>query len=294
MFKLVVKGGLGNQLFQVSAVYALSRERNLPFVLDLSFMNNRLPIPGFTYRKYLLKEYFDVDLRIETTLLNYLPLYQRYFAYPLLKLSFLLGKDNVYIEKHPYSYDKGFFNIHPDTYIEGYFNNYKYFYKYSKDIKDFFNVKNIKCHTPLMEEITNRDSVFIHIRRGDYLNNKHKDVFEYLDSNYYNKAILEVKKRVKKPYFYVFSYDDPNWPSENLNLSKSEYTIVPTKLSGQDIFKVYFKLMSLCKHGILSNSTFAWWSSFLSPYEESSKIVVSPKMWMKQYEFQNPDIWITI
>lgn len=53
-------------------------------------------------------------------------------------------------------------------------------------------------------------------------------------------------------------------------------------------------LQSLCKHNIISNSTFGWWGAWLNP--NLDKIVVCPKDWKKNLDVSDviPPEWIQI
>ena len=47
--------------------------------------------------------------------------------------------------------------------------------------------------------------------------------------------------------------------------------------TGKDDVFEKIRLMSKCKHFILSNSSFSWWAQYLSDSKE--KIVVAPSRW---------------
>lgn len=127
----------------------------------------------------------------------------------------------------------------------------------------------------LVSRITSEDnSVAIHIRKGkdyaalDWYNNT-------CPASYYHEAISRIRDLIgKEPSIYVFT-DNPHWVKDNL--SDISYTLVdwnPTSGWGSHFD---MQLMSLCKHNIISNSTYSWWGAYLNRNPE--KIVIAPKYW---------------
>ena len=110
----------------------------------------------------------------------------------------------------------------------------------------------------------NKNTVSLHIRRGDYLKQQHNHPVQSLE--FYNKA-LELIGDYEN--LLIFS-DDIDWCEKNLNYSNMTFVKGLT-----DIENIW--LMSMCQHNIMANSSFSWWGAWLN--NNPNKIVVSPKLW---------------
>lgn len=149
--------------------------------------------------------------------------------------------------------------------MRGYWASYKYFIEI-KDIlkKDFTCKEELSENTKYWEKKINNSkyqSVSLHIRRGDYLSERNKKIYNELSLDYYKKAISILNEKYGKLSVYVFS-NDINWAKENLQLNNNEIHFVV----GNDEDHGYedMILMWKCKHHILANSTFSWWGAFLA------------------------------
>jgi len=189
-----------------------------------------------------------------------------------LKRKFLHIKPQYYSAKprESISFDEKFFHME-NMYIYAFYQSEKYFENIKEDIRhDYkFDPAAVK-NTPFFEQIKNTNSISIHIRRGDYLNNA--AVENICTLTYYKNAIQEICKRVSCPTFFVFSNDIP-WCKENLPF---ENAVFVTGNIGKDSYKD-MQLMSYCKHNIIANSTFSWWGAWLNA--NPGKIVIAPDRW---------------
>jgi hypothetical protein len=91
--------------------------------------------------------------------------------------------------------------------------------------------------------------------------------------------------------FFVFS-DDIEWAKSNMPLSSGVYYV---DCNGPDRGHEDMRLMSLCKHHIIANSSFSWWGAWLST--NPGKIVFAPKRWFSaklQTKDNIPESWVRI
>ena len=129
----------------------------------------------------------------------------------------------------------------------------------------------------ILQKIKDSYSVFVHVRRGDYLSPAYKELFEGCCSiDYYKKAIQEVRKEHPNVSFFCFSDDIP-WAKENLPLSDANF--IDWNTGNDSPLDMY--LMSFCKGAIIANSTFSYWGAKLSQKKE---FVYYPARWINSPE----------
>ena len=159
-----------------------------------------------------------------------------------------------------------------NMYISGYFACEKYYSDILYDLREKiqFPVSSNSLNIEMAEEMRHRQSVSVHIRRGDYLDPENVAVFGNICTDlYYETAIHLVKEEIPGAHFYLFS-DDISYVSRKYK--GAEYTVVDIN-HGKDSFYDMW-LMSNCKHNICANSTFSFWGARLNG--NADKIMVRP------------------
>jgi len=232
-----VGGGLGNQLFQIAAGICYSYMNDMELLIK----------PGPNPRPY----YWDSILS---------PFQSRITSESAEKYS-----ESSFSYTQIPSFDK---NIE----LDGYFQSSKYFG--TLPVKNMLSFPNIRENLiATYGDITTKEHVIIHARRGDYLTKQafHKN----LDHTYYNAAIEHMLKTVPNPKFILISDDPHYWKGEFENA---------ILFNESDIITLW--LMMNSSNLIIANSTFSWWGAYLSGGN-----VVAPKEW---FGSEGPDDWSDI
>lgn len=271
MRKVVVKlqGGLGNQMFQYAFGKYISNRTDRKLIVDTSFLDDKNRGPDFAYRDYDL-DIFDLNHEIVG---EFLEPYEH------------MIEDFNSIHKVDYNIISRALNSDSNNiYLDGYWPSPKYF----KNEIDFFKFKNpIENNSlDLAEEIKKSNSIMVNVRRTDFVNNDYHGTY---GKDYILKGLEKIND-IEDRMIYIFS-DDIEWCKENL----SDLGYIVTHDHKGYKFSNYLQLMSLCKWFIIPNSSFAWWSAFLS----KSKIdVIYPEKFLNvpPYTFHNmyPKEWIRI
>ena len=259
-------GGIGNQLFQFLSGLNTSKRENIPAIFDESLI--------FAFKNYHNTRIYDVfDLKKS---INFKKKEVRFLIFLKIK-KFILDIFRFFNLSSCVISEKNYHNkitTRCDHHQYGYFqdpifikNNLLNIKKILFFKKSFFKIKNFK-------EISKaKNSVSLHIRRGDYVSQSGKKKYVILDKNYYKNAISLMKKKLQNPIFFVFT-DDHKYSSFFLKkiFNKERYKLIYNTTGNQDFF-----LMSQCKNFIISNSTFSWWGPHFSV--SSNKVVICPKRW---------------
>lgn len=286
-------GGLGNQLFQYAAGRSLAYKLNTTLKLDLtSFKHYKL-------RSYRLSNFsFQAKLARPVEIAAIDPDRAGRLATSSGKLLRRLNPTRrrcVFRETALGRFKQELFEVTGDIYLDGYWQSEKYFTEIEDVIRREFEVKwpFDGRNRELAEQITNSNSVSLHVRRGDYLTNPQINRLHGLCGiDYYQMCVNELVSKAPNPHFFVFS-DDPEWSRDNLRLS---YPTTFVTHNGEDRDFEDLRLMSLCRHHIIANSTFSWWGAWLS--RNPSKLVFAPRRWFTDSQLDAtdliPDDWIRI
>lgn len=294
--KKIVKfnGGLGNQMFQFAFACMLEKKFNCDVLLDFSYFENVKSNNMVTTREYEL-EVFNLECKEASSedlkAIKY-PDFKSKLKNTVAKKFPLLFGVNYVRERITTIFDWYLFTCPYYYCYEGYFQNEKYFKHIRQELIKKFTLKEPidEKNQIVLNKIKETNSVSIHIRRGDYVTLDYVNKIHGTCSlDYYKKAIEYMAEKVKNPHFFIFS-DDINWVIENLKI-EYPYTIIDFN---QDKGWLDMNLMKQCKHNIIANSSFSWWSAWLN--ENPEKIVIAPKKWMAKKKWCDtiPKGWIKI
>lgn len=266
-------GGLGNQMFQYAAGRRLALHHKTNLTLDTSWFGTKDP-SGAAVRTYELNCFAIEATPTDTPAANYEPSGRIGRVLHRLNLS---GKRKI-ITESSLGFDPQILELPDGIVLNGYWQNDQYFKDVSDAIRADFNfvpkpsTQNIK----MAAQIATTTAVSLHIRRGDYVASKVTNHYHGTSPlDYYYAAIKQLVAAVPNPTFYVFS-DDPEWCKANLKL---DYPTVFVDHNPPDKGYEDMRLMSLCQHHIIANSSFSWWGAWLGINPD--KQVFAPKIWFK-------------
>lgn len=273
MMSIELKGGLGNQLFQIFSLMGISKKNNYDYLIDKSYNSDRKP-------------YWD-------TILSKIPNCEN------KEIEFMNSKDEIFaVNENRFTQytdieiDK---NQMPNVLLKGYFQSFFYFEHIRENVFDLL-IKNQKpeilnkvneLYNHLKLKYPNKKLIFIHRRKGDYQDPIHKGFFQILPMSYYKEALSHFDQ--DECAFIIFCEDQLATLEEFEFLKHKEFIIE------EDYIELL--LMSKMDGAIISNSTFSLWGAYLMDYYRCKK-VVCPKYFFREWDIHRCDFfekhWIFI
>lgn len=288
MYIIRLTGGLGNQLFQYALGRRLSLRNNIPLKLDISaYAEDR-------QRTYDLK-HFDIaadlasprevtDLiggtRLGRLACRTLDCFQPYYR-------------RRYVHHTQTNFDPNMLRVRQHAYLYGTWQSEKYFASVADVIRQDLRVTTPpdEANTAMAQAIQCVVGVSVHVRRGDYVTNPTTfRLHGVCPPEYYQAAVARLAQSVGELHLFVFS-DDPIWVSQHLRF---DHPTTYLDHNGPDKSYEDLRLLSLCRHHIIANSSFSWWGAWLS--NRPDKIVIAPQRWFREFAGDTrdlvPDTWI--
>jgi hypothetical protein len=168
------------------------------------------------------------------------------------------------------------FAYHPITYrpnmkISGFFQSEKYFVHQREKLFELFaphpnDWTYIKNNYQWLIDHPSTVGVQVRYYKGEEPNSK---MYIQFGRDYFSKALGLFPEET----LFIVS-------SDNIEFAKK---IMPQNLTNiifleGEPYYIDFFLLSLCKHNIISNSSFGWWAAWLN--KNPSKTVIAPKTWL--------------
>jgi hypothetical protein len=260
-----LKGGLGNQMFQYATAKAFALAHNSELVVDdwSGFVRD------FKYKRtYELKNY-PIEARMVTRL-ERLSLFLYLFKFRWVKRKPNLVERLIFT-KFINETDKCYINLShelpldSDIWLIGYWQSPLYFERFAATIRrELMPRKSVNpSFMALGERIRSSESVAVGIR----IYEESKDPSEHArdgkikETDALRRAVEQMKVQSPNATFYIFStrrFDLIN------NLGLPESSVFVTHDDGYEGTSERLWLLTLCRHHIITNSSFYWWGAWLS------------------------------
>lgn len=247
-----VFGGLGNQLFQYAAGYTVSKI----YSCKIYIKNDNNNPHNIKEHNYVQKLFLDAS-----------------------ECSSAPGAFNQYNQLYSPFFPWNPVEAEPSCRLGGYFQYYPAIQPFLPTLVDRLS------EALAITERTN--DVFIHIRRGDYVE---KSNYHYLQGpDYYVKAYLQLINDIGKiPERVVLFSDDINWCKQ-----QEWIRMIPNLIFYENDDELdNLREMAKCSGGaIIANSTFSWWGAMLS----KNQFVYYPSKWIGSELYDLfPKYWVCI
>lgn len=270
-------GGLGNQMFQYAAGLALARHRGTELKLDASWYDEapRKPHERYALGAFNLTVPFATAREVAETR-GVRPGPARRLVHAAQRAIGIAPPAGNWHAPPTFAFYPEFFEQPGHTYLHGMFQSERFFAPVAETVRKDFQLRAAPppAIAALAERIRRGPSAFVHFRRGDYVHDpKYAREMGSVGGDYYTRALASFRARQPGATVYVFSDDIETVAREAAIPGPHEFVREPAGTAAHDVLR----LMSLCDHAIIANSTLGWWGAWLG--EKPGRTVIGPRRW---------------
>ena len=277
---VILKGGLGNQMFQYAFAKSLATKYQFELVLD--------SISGFKRdkvykRKYALDQLNLPDnIRISSTI-NLRYLYELFLEKIGLAVSNVITKRmyGQYIKELEPLFVKDLerlINGKQNILVDGYWQNEAYFKGIEKSIYEDYNISDSRfpALAKLAEKLKADNAVAIGIRLFEDMPGEDKSgVGGLTELDFYRKGASILASPTGDTKYFIFSTSS-NLLKKNFSLNgEIEYITIDEGYADE---AAVLWLLSQCKKQVIANSSFFWWGAWLAEKKNAEVKIIASKL----------------
>lgn len=267
---VLLRGGLGNQLFGWAAGFSLAARLGARLELVGDGIH-RTDISVLDPRNFELN-YFGMR---ETKRPRWQKIVNRELGPRFKEVGF--------------DYDQAFEGLRAPVTLDGYFQSWRYFQHNEREVKLFLrgNAQRTTKVTEFLESVGGGGWVGVHVRRSDYLK---VDTMALPGADYYKRAIAKVSELAGVSKVVVFTDD---LRAAKTLVPGADYYLGPNEMqSPGDVLTS----LSYCNGMVGANSSLSWWASFMIDSPDTPRIF--PQHWFADSLVAPPDLlpetWLTL
>ena len=277
-------GGLGNQMFQYAAGLALAEHRRTVLKLDVSWFREYAGLEAhnvYGLHCFNILEQFATANEIDCVRGVQLTRTERWSVAlaRALRLYRYANRHTAPANWHrppTFRFYPEFFAQPDNTYLNGMFQSERFFAPVADLVRLHFTFRYPP--QPQVAEMAVRigsgPSAALHFRRGDYARDStFNQEIGVIGLGYYHRAVRLLRERSPEATLYIFS-DDIDAVAREFT-PPDPHVFVRSVEHWNPWDKI--RLMSLCDHIAIANSTFSWWAAWLN--SSPDKLVIAPDPW---------------
>lgn len=252
--EVLIRGGLGNQLFGFATGFSVSRKLGCPLhLLTSSYYEGSVEKRPFELAE-LLAEPDSWGPESQAT---------------------------EHFKEKSFRFDHRIASVVPNTVLDGYFQSEKYFTDHKRSISG--SIASSADFSAGTTSFPGTPFIALHVRRGDYLQPDQLKFHGLTSFEYFELGLRKLRKQLGNLPAVVFSDSDETAEEFSSRLSDTTPHRLQERSSSFFTLGVLSKASGLC----ISNSSFGWWGAYLAT---EGTPVIAPTPWFRNRRVNTKDL----